>query len=365
MGQSLSWHHLTTVDGAMASFVLKSSLFAFIVTLFCIWVLSPVAQHIGLTDDPGGRKRHNVTTPVIGGIALFFGFCFGLLTLHISLSEYRGLLGGCALLLLLGIADDIKDIKQSLRLLGQLIAAFLIIVWGGYQLSELGNLFFVGPVYLGLWGIPLTLLVVLCYINAFNMIDGQDGLAGGVALVQLVTVSVYLYQQGLVFSCCITVIASVVTFAFLCLNMPLPWRSHARVFMGDAGSTVLAYIIIWFCLELSQYHHAGFRPVDSLWIITYPVFDCVQVIIYRLNTGKSPLKAGREHLHHILLSVGFSRMMINVILIGMSAVLILFGYLLHYWLVREGIVFVIWLCLLIVYILVCNLYLKKHVDASY
>ncbi len=353
-----------TVACAMIDFLLKSSVLTFITTLFCLWLLYPIALQVGLTDHPGGRKIHDGKTPLIGGIAIFFGMCFGLLTLHISLSEYRGMLGGAGLLLLMGIADDFKDISQSLRLVGQLIASLLLIVWGGHQLVNLGSIFFTSDVLLGLWAVPLTILVVICYINAFNMIDGQDGLAGGVALIQLVTLSIFLYQQGQVFATLVLVIVSVATFAFLCLNMPLPWRKSAKVFMGDSGSTVLAFIIIWFALQLSQSGVHHFRPVDAVWVISYPFFDCVQVVTYRLMQGKSPLEADREHLHHLMLELGMSRIAINTWIMALTISLIVLGWLFNYLQLSSGVVFIVWLLSLLIYVSICNVWLKKHVELN-
>ncbi len=347
---------------AMIDFLIKSSILTFITTLFCIWLLHPIALQIGLTDHPGGRKHHQHETPLIGGIGLFFGLCFGLLTLHMSLSEYRGLLGGCGLLLLMGIADDFKDLSQSLRLIGQLIAAMLLIVWGGHQLSHLGAIFFLSDVNMGLWAVPLTILVVICYINAFNMIDGQDGLAGGVALIQLVTLAIFLYEQGLEHSAWFVIVVCVATFAFLCLNMPLPWRKHAKVFMGDSGSTVLAFIIIWFALELSQSGVRHFRPIDAVWIISYPVFDCVQVVTYRLLQGRSPLQADREHLHHLMLSIGLSRIAINIWLMVLTTFLIVLGWCLRFLDLSSSSVFTLWLALLCIYVVICNAWLKRRVE---
>lgn len=349
----------------MIASVIKSGLLAAVVTYFCIALLAPVAEQIGLCDRPGGRKQHGKVTPVVGGIALFFGFCFGLLTLNISLSDVRGLLAGGATLLLLGVVDDIKDISQRMRLLGQVFAAFLIIVWGGYELSSLGDLFLLGNIQLGLWGIPLTLLVVVCYLNAFNMIDGQDGLAGSIGFTQFCVLAALFYYVGLYMPAMIVAIAAIVTFAFLTLNIPLPWRKHARVFLGDAGSTIIAYITIWFALQLSQSHHAGFRPIDAVWVVSYPVFDCMQVVFYRITHSKSPLQGGREHLHHILLSAGWSRTQINFTLLGFTLLLVGLGMLLHSYAINELWTFLSWLASLLIYVFLCNSYLDHHVDNQY
>lgn len=96
------------------------------------------------------------------------------------------MLAGSSLLVLIGVVDDFRDLNSKLRLIGQLVAALLMIIWGGVMLSNLGNLFFSGDLKIGLWAVPLTILVVLTNVNAMNMVDGQDGLAGGVALEQAV-----------------------------------------------------------------------------------------------------------------------------------------------------------------------------------
>jgi len=103
-----------------------------------------LAVRIGLVDRPDERKRHSNEIPLIGGIAIFFGFCFSLLTLHISLFPYRGLLAGGGLLVLVGVLDDFHNISSRVRLLGQLIASLLLIVWSHALISDTGNLFFTG-----------------------------------------------------------------------------------------------------------------------------------------------------------------------------------------------------------------------------
>ena len=106
--------------------IVKSSIVAFAATLFCIWLLRPLAFRIGFVDRPGGRKHHANAVPLIGGIAMFFGFCFSLLTLHVSLQAYRGLFAGSALLVLMGVVDDFKELGSKLRLVGQLLAALFL-----------------------------------------------------------------------------------------------------------------------------------------------------------------------------------------------------------------------------------------------
>ena len=161
--------------GEIVDDILKSSVVALLASLFCIWLLRPLAIRLGFVDRPSGRKLHEKEVPLIGGIALFFGFCFALLSVAVSLQPYRGMLAGSSILVLMGVVDDFKDLSSKLRLFGQLLAALLLVSWGGMMLHNLGDLFFFGDVKLGLWAIPITIFVVMAYINAMNMVDGQDG----------------------------------------------------------------------------------------------------------------------------------------------------------------------------------------------
>src|SRR3990167_1902763 len=163
---------------------LKGSMAALIASLFCLWLLRPLSVRLGLVDRPSGRKLHAKEVPLIGGIAMFFGFCFALLAMGVSLQPYRGMFAGSSILVMMGVVDDFRDLSSKLRLWGQFVAALLLVIWGHVLLANWGDLFFLGEMSLGLWAIPVTVFLVVANINAMNMVDGQDGLAGGVALGQ-------------------------------------------------------------------------------------------------------------------------------------------------------------------------------------
>ncbi len=122
--------------------LLKSGIITFLASLFCIWLLRPLAIRIGFVDRPNGRKWHEKNVPLIGGIALFFSFWFALLALSTSLLPYRGMLAGSSILVLMGVVDDFRDLSSKLRLVGQLFAALLMIIWGNVIFSNLSNSFF-------------------------------------------------------------------------------------------------------------------------------------------------------------------------------------------------------------------------------
>ena len=320
----------------------------------CLYLLKPMAMHVGLVDTPGGRKKHLIAVPLIGGIAIFMGLCFSLLALDISLRDYRGLLAGSAILLLLGILDDFRELRPRVRLIGQCMAAILLMQSGHLMINQLGNLFFFGGVNLGVWSVVVTILFVLGIINATNMIDGNDGLAGAVVLGQgalFLLISRVFHETAHADVLCLF-LASI--FVFLAYNFPLPWQKHARVFLGDAGSTLLGFIIAWFAVNLLQsslslaYMH--YNPVTILWVLAYPLFDLTSVIFHRLRSGNSPFLPSRDHLHFMLIDLGVKKSVITVTLVCFSWGIGLIGILLANQFISESWQAVMFATTLIIYL---------------
>lgn len=301
-----------------------SMLLGAFVTYICINLLKPVALHIGLVDTPGGRKKHFDPVPLIGGIAIFMGFCFALLCLNISLRNFRGLLAGSSVLLLIGILDDFHELTPRIRLMGQCVATLLLMELGHLSVMQLGNLFFLGDVNLGWFSFPFTTFFVLGFVNAINMIDGNDGLAGMIVLGQ----ALFFIYFGVLFHQVDTIYVLLLLSASLCVflryNLMVSNQKRASVFLGDAGSTFLGFVIAWFAVSLSQVMstthlaHATFNPLTLMWVLGYPLFDLLAVIAHRLRAGKSPFSAGRDHFHHLLLDAGFSRVPITFMLLTLS-----------------------------------------------
>ena len=298
------------------------------VTTVCINLLMPVALHIGLVDTPGGRKKHIHPVPLIGGIAIFMGFCFALLCFNISLRNFRGLLAGSSVLLLIGVMDDFHELTPRIRLLGQCFATLLLMELGHLSVMHLGNLFFLGDINLGWFSFPFTTFFVLGFVNAINMIDGNDGLAGMIVLGQalfFVYLAVLFHQTDTIY---VLLLLSAPLCVFLHYNLACSNEKRASVFLGDAGSTFLGFVIAWFAVSLSQVmstthlpYAATFNPLTLMWVLAYPLFDLLAVIAHRLRAGKSPFSAGRDHFHHLLLDGGFSRVSITFMLFALSVAL--------------------------------------------
>lgn len=328
------------------------------VTAICIRLLTPVALRIGLIDTPGGRKKHGQPVPLIGGIAIFMGFCFSLLSLNISLHNFRGLLAGSGILLLIGIMDDFHELTPRIRLIGQCMAAFFLMELGHLSVLHLGNLFFLGGVDLNWFAFPLTMILVLGFINAVNMIDGNDGLAGMIILGQAIFFILLSIQYHQVNNICLLILFCVTLCVFLRFNFPFLSQKRASIFLGDAGSTVMGFVIAWFSVQLSQVialqtsSMPAYRPITVLWILAYPLFDLLAVIGHRLQAKKSPLSAGRDHLHHLLFDYGFSRVSITLLLFGLSMGLGAMGFLFAFLSITESWQFILFLGCFLTYFVV-------------
>lgn len=279
---------------------------AFLATAATIALLLRPAKRLGLVDNPGGRKQHTQATPVIGGLAIFLGLLVGLCVIPTSLAAYRSFVVAGGLLVLVGMLDDIHEVSPQGRLIAQLTAIAIMIFWAGIKLTWFGDLFGTGEVDLGWLAIPVTFFGAASLINAVNMLDGLDGLAGTVVLVAFVTLMLFALHGGLYTQATVLAVVNGCVIAFLCFNARLPGFPHARVFMGDAGSMLLGFILAWFTIDLSQTQAAQARPVTMLWVVGIPLIDIATVFIARVKQKRSPMSAGRDHIHHWIMERGAS-----------------------------------------------------------
>ena len=268
--------------------------------------LKRVAWRVGLVDAPGGRKRHDGSIPLIGGMAMFCGFAGATLASGPLSRTGVSLLSALALLIVVGMLDDLRDLRPGLKIFAQIVAALFMTSWAGVYVSQLGNLIGYGHGNLHGWAIPFTVVCVLGIINAINMADGVDGLAGGLSLIGLAFLGAAALDLGLhtVALPVLTMMAAVA--GFLVLNMRFPWQARAQVFMGDSGSMMLGLFLTWFSVQIAQGDAPRLPPITAVWFLAVPILDMGLVTGRRIARGRSPLKAGRDHIHHALLHAGFS-----------------------------------------------------------
>lgn len=293
----------------------------FALTAFLIHIFRAPARALGLLDCPGGRKTHECPVPLIGGIVIFCAFCFTVLFLDEPLRKYSSLFAGMGILLITGVLDDLRDISAKAKLATQVIAAILMASWGGQTVTTLGSLFGTGEILLGTWSVPFTVICTVGLINAINMVDGMDGLAGGLIIVALAWLVYGGVAGGTVEATPLVLMLIAATGGFLIFNFRHPWRLCATVFLGDAGSMMLGFALAWFAVDFSQGPQSPIAPIAIAWILAIPIFDAITLMARRMLKRQNPLAADREHLHHIFLRAGYSHNTTVNILIGINVLM--------------------------------------------
>tara|TARA_A100001388_G_scaffold96647_1_gene70355 strand:+ start:1465 stop:2853 length:1389 start_codon:yes stop_codon:yes gene_type:complete len=239
---------------------------------------------------------------------------------NINLNNFSISLYICALLIMIFmIFDDFLTIKPVLRLLFQFFISGLMIAMSGEYISNIGNLFGTGDINLGILSIPFTIFCVVGIMNAFNMIDGLNGICAALALIPITYLTVLgNFSYGLLIP-----IGAIL--GFLAYNLGY-FGKKRRVFLGDSGSNMLGFAVAFVCIEYSQNinHSSYINPVTALWLVSIPLVDCIAVMISRAINGIMPFRPGREHLHHRLLNIGIKPKKILFIMVFSS---ILFSYL--------------------------------------
>ena len=289
---------------------------AFITSALVMATLHFLAPRIGLMDHPNKRRKaHRRPVPLIGGIAIFSGLVAGALgSLTLETATLHGLLGA-AVILLVGGLDDRFEVPTHWRLLGQVVAALILVLGAGVEIDSLGDLFGMGTIETGPLAILFTVVAIVGIINAFNMIDGIDGLAGGLAFIVLGILSILAPAVGgdLPFLLLAVMVAII---PFLACNLGLWRRGCRKAFLGDGGSMLLGYIVVWALIEATQTQGA-IAPVTALWLVAIPLLDILGTMVRRLIAGNSPFSADRGHLHHLLSRLyGSARIALALILLG-------------------------------------------------
>lgn len=306
------------------TYLVQSALAALFAAVLIIWLRRP-ALRFGLVDHPGGRKRHQDSVPLTGGLALTLGFFAALALSFPALEDYRVLFVSMAVLAAIGLLDDLGEVSPRTKLGVQVVAAVLMTSWGNHFLTSLGDLFGRGPIDLHNWAIPLTVFATVAVINGINMLDGLDGLAGGLVAGILAWFALFAWAINDVIGLKPIVVLLGAVLGFLLFNAPHPLRGRHRVFMGDTGSLVLGFFVVWFAIQLSQGPRAAVPPVVMLWVVGVVLFDVFTVTVRRLLRRRDPAAPDRAHLHHLLLRRGLTPRQTVVLIVGANLVLAVVG----------------------------------------
>ncbi|NOU51797.1 UDP-N-acetylglucosamine--undecaprenyl-phosphate N-acetylglucosaminephosphotransferase [Pseudoalteromonas sp. JBTF-M23] len=286
--------------------MIVNNLSVFLAAFVSLFLFRKLAKVINLVDTPNERKHHVGKIPLVGGLSIFIIVFSYLCVSPSTLSHSNLYLCSAGFLLLIGVWDDLKDLDFKLRLAIQAFTSLVMMIGGELVLTNLGYL--IGPFELNIFyiGYFLTFIAVIGAINAFNMVDGIDGLLGGMATVTFGAMSVLFLLSGHTQLLSFSLVIVIATIPYILMNIGIPFGARFKVFMGDAGSTVIGFTVVWLLIEGSQGPSRSFDAITGLWITAVPVMDALSTIFRRLKKGQSPFKPDREHLHHILIRLGLT-----------------------------------------------------------
>ncbi|HXQ31308.1 MAG TPA: MraY family glycosyltransferase [Steroidobacteraceae bacterium] len=284
--------------------IATAAIAALVITIAAVLALRPLAYVVDLLDRPGGHKTHQGEVPIVGGLAMLLGLVLGLSVSSAVIGSLSNFLVPAVFLAVVGMLDDRFDLPPVSRLFAQFAAVLPMFFGAGLRLLSFGDLFGIGPLITGSTALFATVFVTLAAINAFNMLDGIDGLAGGVAVVSLTCVFGLSYPSAGPAQLALAAVLMGSVVGFLVFNLPMRLNRRMRCFMGDAGSTLLGFSLAWLCISLSQGQGAGAAPITMVWLVGVPATELVWTTIRRLAHGHSPIRPDTEHLHHRLRAAG-------------------------------------------------------------
>jgi len=287
---------------------------SFLVVVFFTPSLIKVAELKGLKDKPDqDRKIHRAEIPTIGGIMIFAGTLLGFNLCYPSpyVDTLNYLTGSILILFFVGIKDDIIGTDPMKKLAAQILVSGIMVVLADVRLKSLHGVFHVQE--LPYWvSISLSLFTFIVVINAFNLIDGVDGLAGGVGLIGALFFGIWFLLAGNSVESCLCFSLAGSLAGFLGYNF-----SPARIFMGDSGSLTIGLIMSYLAIRLIEYPNSFYlvKPLDLISkpslviaLLFYPLTDTLRIFLFRIFRGRSPFSADRNHIHHRLLDAGFTHL---------------------------------------------------------
>lgn len=315
-------HYLLGILTFLISYVLAIRAYPVVVYL---------SKEKNLMAIPDYRSAHSTVTPNLGGIGIFIAFTLTIMivagiseSILKNLNEILLLLAGVSIMFFLGVKDDLIGISPFKKLLGQAIAAALVVLVLGIKIQNLGGLF-------GIYELPdlisilFSILLFLFLINAFNLIDGIDGLASVIGIICCMVLGFFflIFEQTAMMLVSFVLVGALI--GFLRFNFSV----ENKLFMGDSGSMVVGFIIIYLATKFIQVipeEVTGMimpnKYILILSLLFFPILDTLRVFVIRILNKKNPFKADRNHIHHRLLDLGLSHLQATLI-IALCTILLL------------------------------------------
>ena len=300
---------------------------AFSISFFMIPVIIKLTHRRQLLDFPGIRKIHQIPTPTMGGIAVFASL---LITLLLSVDfknspQVPGFLTALTIIFFVGLKDDILFFSPAKKFAGQLVAVLLLAYQGNYQLNSFDGFLGIGMLSPAT-SFLFTTFTMLVIINAFNLIDGVDGLAAILGLFSTLFLGIVFWFQGDKTHALIAFVSASSLLAFLLYN----W-SPAKIFLGDTGSLLIglinAVLVIRFISTRSDISQADFpaAPAVGIALLFIPMADMLRLVIVRMVHGNSPFEPDMQHFHHLLLGKGLTHRQVTLFILGLNALFVIYA----------------------------------------
>jgi UDP-GlcNAc:undecaprenyl-phosphate/decaprenyl-phosphate GlcNAc-1-phosphate transferase len=324
-----SMHTLLQIDLSFSAykFGILAFVTAFVVAMIVMPPLIRIIYRFKLFDVPDRRKEHVAPVPTMGGIASITGMAIGcILWFQFTKDIFAvSFFFSIAVLLAIGIMDDLKNLPARYKFAIQ-IAVALLIAFSGVRITSFNGLFGINELSISAQ-YTFTILAIVGITNAFNLIDGIDGLAGGLGFMSLIILGIFITLSGDSNNAIVAFALSGGLLGFLYYNF-----NPAKIFMGDTGSLVLGFVISVLCIRLIQLNigisqpilpHA---PIFALSVVMIPVFDTLRVFAMRIWNGRSPFSPDKNHIHHLLTNNGWSHSIAAKLLSGVHAIVLIAGY---------------------------------------
>ena len=310
--------------------VILSFLTAFTLTYFAIPSIIHIARTKNLCDEPGERRSHAESTPSLGGIGIFAGVIFSIIlwTPFNYFGDLQYILCAFIIVFLIGAKDDILPMSPNKKLIGQILAAAILVFRSNVKLTSLYGIF--GVYALPEWvSIALSIFTILVIINAFNLIDGINGLSGSIGTLICITLGTWFFLTDHIELAIVAYSMAGAIIAFLKYNF-----TPAQIFMGDTGALLIGLVCSILVIKFIELHQGladspyAFENVAAvaIGIMILPLFDTLRVFTMRIIRGKSPFYPDRTHIHHLLIDFGLSHMQATGILVGVNIFFIFLVY---------------------------------------
>lgn len=305
---------------------------SFVIVLISTPVLIKVAKIKHLVDEPGeARKVHHRSIPTLGGIMIFagtiisyalwfpsaspeqFGINYNVLS---ALEDFKYLVASMFILFFMGLKDDIIGLSPTKKLFIHIIVAFILVIFADIRITNFWGLFEMNEIPYSA-SVVISIFTYIVIVNAVNLIDGVDGLAAGVGTIAAISFAYWYYMTEDMPLALLAVALAGSLLGFLVFNF-----NPAKIFMGDSGSLIIGVVLYVLTINMIEFDERRLpqsllgvsKPVFAMAILCYPLIDTLRVFILRILKGRSPFSADKNHIHHKLLSFGFSHKKTVIIL---------------------------------------------------